>query len=87
MRGLLEVLGLCAPAPGEAGPESTRMMSSQDEGIWGFSFLDGLPEDVTLRVTDADGTVLKESDHHIVWTHSTERCGGPSTADPIGLRP
>jgi hypothetical protein len=61
--------------------------SSESDGIWVFSFIAGAPEQVVIRVTDAEGAVIQEREHRITWTHSTARCGGPSTADPLVLHP
>jgi|GEM_PF-3162272 len=78
----------CSPLPGEAESTDLWIGASQNAGVWAFSFLSiEAPEDVTIRVTDADGVMLQESEHRIDWTHSTDRCGGPSTADQIVLTP
>ncbi|MDQ0615948.1 hypothetical protein QF046_003589 [Microbacterium sp. W4I4] len=78
----------CSPLPGETESTDIRIGVNEDDGIWAFSFLSiEMPDDVTIRATDADGAVLQESEHHIDWAHSTERCGGPSTAEPIVLVP
>jgi len=77
---------VCSPAVGEAVSPDIRIGVNEDAGVWAFSFLSiETPDDVTIRAMDAEGVVLQESEHHIAWTHSTERCGGPSTAKPIVL--
>ncbi|WP_156642181.1 hypothetical protein [Arthrobacter sp. B6] len=47
----------------------------------------GSPSEVTVRALAADGTVLAEPEHDLVWTRvgGTEQCGGPVTTAPIQL--
>lgn len=79
---------VCSAAPGEAESTDLQIGASEDAGIWAFSFLGiEVPDEVTIRVTDATGALPQESDHHIEWTHSTARCGGPSVADTVVLTP
>lgn len=76
----------CSPAPGTTGSESTVIGATEREAVWSFSFLDNsAPGTVTIRVTDAAGSILQEREHRIDWTHATDPCGGPSSADPVVL--
>ncbi|MGB3374002.1 MAG: hypothetical protein WBA87_02530 [Microbacterium sp.] len=78
--------GVCSPAPGETESPDLRIGASEDAGVWAFSFLSvETPDEVTIRVTDAAGAVLQETTHRIAWTHSTDRCGGPSNAETLVL--
>lgn len=77
---------VCSPAPGTTGGESTRIGAFEHDGVWSFAFIDNAaPDTVTIRVTDAGGAVLQEGEHRIDWVHSTEPCGGPSTAERVVL--
>lgn len=75
----------CSPAPGVAPtPEiDPSTPTGGDDGRFFFGF--DAPEEITVRVFDAGGILLAESEETIDWTHSTDRCGGPSTAPPIVL--
>lgn len=75
----------CSAAPGEEPTPSSDMgMPVQNEdGVFSLSMT--APEEATVRVYDAVGTLLHESEHDIAWTHSTEVCGGPSIAETITL--
>ncbi len=75
----------CSAGPGEE-PTTSSVMGApmqNDDGVFSLSMT--TPEEATIRVYDAAGTLLQESDHDVTWTHSTERCGGPSIAAPITL--
>lgn len=77
---------VCSAAPGEGESVDLVIRASEDGGTWAFSFIGiDAPDDVVTRVTDAAGTLLQETEHRVDWTRSAERCGGPSTADPIVL--
>lgn len=58
---------------------------SPTEAGWSATFLAELPDAITVRVYDLVGGLVAEQAHDIEWTHSTERCGGPSTAPPVVL--
>lgn len=82
------VAGECSPAPGEDPATSTASVGvSQSDAGWSASFLSGLPDSVTIRVYELTGALISEREYDIGWTHSTEPCGGPSTAPPIVLEP
>lgn len=76
----------CSLAPDDdpSAGSGTIEASSTDSG-WAVSFLAGLPDTVTVRVYDLVGDLVTEQAHDIDWTHSTERCGGFSTAPPVVL--
>lgn len=81
--------GECSPLPGAEPSSSTNMFVAvpQDDGTWTLRFDMSAPELVQIRLFDAQGTLIHESDQAIVWTHSDAPCGGPSTADPLILQP
>jgi hypothetical protein len=59
----------------------------EDQDTWIFTVGFGDPANVTVRALAADGTVLAEQEHGLVWTRvgGTEQCGGPITTPPIQL--
>ena len=59
----------------------------EDQDTWVFTVSYGDPAKVTVRALAADGTVLANQEHDLVWTSvgGTEQCGGPVTAPPIQL--
>ena len=59
----------------------------EDQDTWAFTMTFGNPAEVTVRALAADGTVLAEQEHDLVWTRvgGTEQCGGPVTTPPILL--
>lgn len=75
----------CSAAPGvEPTPSTDASIPERgDAGMFGFGF--DAPDDITVRVYDADGILLAQSEETIDWTHSTDPCGGPSTAPPVVL--
>lgn len=77
----------CSAGPGEEPTPSSDMGAplQNEDGVFSLSMT--TPEQATIRVYDATGTLLHESDHDITWSHSTERCGGPSISDPVVLSP
>ncbi|WP_091225736.1 hypothetical protein [Microbacterium sp. 3J1] len=77
----------CSAAPGVVPtPESEPSVPALGEaGTVHFGF--AAPDEITVRVYDISGILLSESEEPIAWTHSTEPCGGPSTAPPLVLRP
>lgn len=72
------------PAPNEPLPV---IGASRDGDEWTLALDMNAPESILIRVFGADGALLLESDEPIAWTHSGDRCGGPSSADPLVLRP
>lgn len=75
----------CSAGPGEAPTASSDMGVPVQDGDGVFSLSMTAPEEATIRVYDAAGTLLYESDHDITWTHSTEPCGGPAISDRVVL--
>ncbi|GAB3600776.1 hypothetical protein [Microbacterium tumbae] len=76
----------CSPAPDAVDADSSPIMVTTGEDAWAFSLIDmTTPGEVSIRVYDLEGVLLRESDHDVRWTHSTEVCGGPSTAEPVVL--
>lgn len=77
---------ICSPGFGEQESVDTQIGVTAEDGIWGFPFLVREPmEHANIRVFDANGTLIQETEHTIEWTHSAARCGGPSTADTVVL--
>ncbi|PCE15875.1 hypothetical protein AUC47_10130 [Microbacterium sp. SZ1] len=76
----------CSPAPGIVPTPETDASVPQagDDGTFFFGF--DAPDEITVRVYDDTGVLLAESRETIDWTHSTEPCGGPSTAPPVVLK-
>ncbi|PNI09399.1 hypothetical protein CXX84_03790 [Arthrobacter sp. AFG7.2] len=72
-----------SPAPPASFPPFHGQQ--QDSDTWVFTLNLGTPSDVTVRAVAADGTVLAEQDHELVWTRvgGSERCGGPMSTPPI----
>lgn len=58
-----------------------------DQDTWVFNVAFGDPAKVTVKALTADGTVLAEEEHGLVWTMvgGTSQCGGPVTTPPIQL--
>lgn len=83
---------LCVPGGCSAGPDGQETPSTDPtvpfvgEEPGEFLFM-SVSDEVTARVFAPDGTLLVEDDHDITWTHSTEQCGGPSTAPPLIVEP
>lgn len=77
----------CSTAPGaEPTPSTDLSVPEQGEpGQFGFGF--SAPDAITVRVFDASGVLIAESEESVEWTHSTDVCGGPSTAPPVVLEP
>ncbi|MDP3949866.1 hypothetical protein [Microbacterium sp.] len=77
----------CSAGPGEDHTPSSVMGApmQNEEGVFSLSMT--TPDEATIRVYDAAGSLLQESVHDIAWTHSTEVCGGPSIAEPITPTP
>ncbi|MFD5216021.1 hypothetical protein [Microbacterium sp. NPDC058345] len=74
----------CSPQPGAHRTLPTDLsVPSPDAGA--FSVGMTAPESVTIRVYDATGALLHESERSVDWTHSPGPCGGPSTATPVVL--
>ncbi|MBP2379317.1 hypothetical protein JOF42_002812 [Microbacterium phyllosphaerae] len=40
-----------------------------------------------MRVYDDSGILIAETQETIAWTHSSDPCGGPSTAPPVVVAP
>lgn len=76
----------CSLAPDDdpSTGEGSIGASPTDDG-WSVTFLAELPDTITVRVYEPGGGLVAEQEHDIDWTHSTERCGGPSTAPPVVL--
>lgn len=77
----------CSPAPGEDATSSTNMYAAtpQEDGTWSLAFDLSTPEVVDIRLFDAQGGLVHESEESISWTHSEGVCPGPSTAEPLVL--
>ena len=77
----------CSADPGATPtPETDPSVPAQgDAGTFHFGF--AAPDDITVRVYDGSGILIAETQEAIAWTHSSDPCGGPSTAPPIVLHP
>jgi hypothetical protein len=74
------------------GPQPTLTFAPfygrrEDGNTWVFTVNSDSPSKVTVRALAADGMVLAEQEHNLVWTRvgGTEQCGGPVTTPPILL--
>lgn len=80
----------CSPRADEIPPTgsvSTMFWADQDGAEWTLNLDMRLPETVAIRLFDADGALVQESEHAIDWTPPTGQCGGASTAPPLVLHP
>lgn len=79
----------CSPAPGEDATSTTNLFAAtpQGDGTWSLMFDMSTPEAVEIRLFDAQGTLIHESEEAIAWTHTGGACPGPSTAEPLVLTP
>ncbi|MEV4738191.1 MULTISPECIES: hypothetical protein [unclassified Microbacterium] len=75
----------CSPDPGVEPTPSTDLSVPERGDAWAFGFGFDAPEEITVRVYDDGGILLSETEETIDWTHSTDPCGGPSTAPPVVL--
>ena len=57
------------------------------DGLQGNSDGFAAPDDITVRVYDDSGILIAETQETIAWTHSSDPCGGPSTAPPVVVAP
>ncbi|MEV4775277.1 hypothetical protein [Microbacterium sp. LWH12-1.2] len=73
----------CSPAPGETETPPLDLSTPVRGDVDTFQFGMTAPDEVLLRVYGADGALIVEEQHEIGWTHSTDPCGGPSTANPV----
>ncbi|WP_300266284.1 hypothetical protein [Microbacterium sp.] len=77
----------CSTEPGTPPTVSSDLgvpaLAEDDEFHVGMT----TPEHATVRIYDASGTLIRESEHDIAWVLSAEACGGPATASPITLTP
>jgi predicted naringenin-chalcone synthase len=79
----------CSPAPGEDATSAANLYAAtpQDDGTWSLAFDMATPDTVEIRLFDAQGTLIHESEESIAWTHTGGACPGPSTAEPLVLTP
>ncbi|MGN7947709.1 hypothetical protein ACTJKH_03080 [Microbacterium sp. 22215] len=77
----------CSADPGVTPtPETDLSVPAQgDAGTFQFGF--AAPDDITVRVYDDSGILIAETQETIAWTHSSDPCGGPSTAPPVVVAP
>ena len=83
-------LQVCSDAGCSAGPGVTPTLETDlsvpvqgDAGTFHFGF--AAPDDITVRVYDDSGILIAETQEPIDWRHSSDPCGGPSTALPVVL--
>ena len=78
--------GVCSPAP-DAAEDDVELIPAVtgDAGVWSFSMVntEPTPASVVVRIFEAGGALLEESEHDITWELSTARCGGPAIADRV----
>jgi len=75
----------CSSAPGETPSMSSDLAIPVSTGDGVYEIGMTTPDEATVRVYDAAGALIQESEHVINWTLPTDPCGGPGTADPIIL--
>jgi hypothetical protein len=76
----------CTPAPGE--PENSGSLLSAEpgeDGHWSLMLDMRAPEEILIRVLDARGAIIHESEEPISWTFTEGSCPGPATAEPVVL--
>lgn len=83
------VEGECSPAPGDEATSRSNAFEAvpQDDGTWNLALDMYTPESIEIRLFDAVGTLVHESEQEIAWTHSGGPCPGPSTAEQVTLQP
>lgn len=83
------VEGKCSPAPGADAASATNLyaVTPQDDGSWSLAFDMATPDTVEVRLFDAEGTLIHESEQTLAWTHAGGACSGPSNAEPLVLTP
>lgn len=76
----------CTTPPGEE-PDLTSLLgvSREDDGTWTAMLDMRTPDELLIRLYDADGVLLREYDEPIAWTFTGGACPGPATADPVVL--
>ncbi|KTR76222.1 hypothetical protein ABTZ44_18795 [Microbacterium oxydans] len=81
--------GQCSPGPGEDASSSANLFSASPsaDGTWSMSFDMSTPDLVDIRLFDAQGAVIHESEQEISWTRTEGQCPGPASADPLVVEP
>lgn len=79
----------CSPAPGEDATSAANLYAAtpQDDGTWSLAFDMATPDTVEIRLFDAKGTLIHDSEETITWTHTGGACPGPSNAESLTLQP
>ncbi|MCK8478941.1 hypothetical protein [Microbacterium aurugineum] len=79
----------CSPAPGDEPTSRSNAFEAvpQDDAIWSLALDMYTPQIIEIRLFDAEGALIHESEQEISWTHSGGQCPGPSTAEPVKLEP
>ncbi|WP_226531755.1 hypothetical protein [Microbacterium paraoxydans] len=79
----------CSPAPGDEPSSRSNAFEAvpQDDGTWSLALDMYTPQIIEVRLFDAEGALIHESDQEISWTHSGGQCPGPSTAESVKLEP
>ena len=77
----------CSPAPGEEESQHANLFSASPagDGTWSLFFDMSTPDVVDIRLFDAQGAVIHESEEEISWTRTEGPCPGPVSADPVVL--
>lgn len=71
----------CTPAPGESGDAGSLLgVTRLEDGEWSLMLDMRAPEQIVVRLFDADGVVIHESEEPISWTFTGGQCPGPATA-------
>lgn len=77
----------CSAAPTEAPTPSSDLSVPVSTGDGAYAVGMTTPDEATVRVYDAAGALIQESEHAMSWTLPTDVCGGPGTAAPIVVTP
>lgn len=77
----------CSSAPGEP-EDSTSLLgvALRDGGDWSLMLDMRAPDEILIRLFDAQAAMVHESEEKITWTFSDGPCPGPATSESVVLR-
>lgn len=76
----------CTPAPGEPADDGSLLgVTPLDDGRWSLMLDMRSPKQIVVRLFDAEGAVVHESEESISWTFTGGQCPGPATAEVVVL--